>query len=202
MMSKLVIASSNKGKLAELDRQLAQRGITVISQGKLNIPDAVEDGLSFVENAIKKARHAAKLSGLPALADDSGIAVDALGGRPGIHSARYAESQGDSANNQKLLSEMAAMTHRSARFHCCLVLMRHAEDPTPVICNGVWEGTILRTPQGENGFGYDPVFLPNDSTRAAAEFSAEEKMKSSHRAQALALLNDFLDAHPEWLTSD
>lgn len=202
MMSKLVIASSNKGKLAELDRQLAQRGITVISQGKLNIPDAVEDGLSFVENAIKKARHAAKLSGLPALADDSGIAVDALGGRPGIYSARYAESQGDSANNQKLLSEMAAMTHRSARFHCCLVLMRHAEDPTPVICNGVWEGTILRTPQGENGFGYDPVFLPNDSTRAAAEFSAEEKMKSSHRAQALALLNNFLDAHPEWLTSD
>jgi XTP/dITP diphosphohydrolase len=202
MMSKLVIASSNKGKLAELDRQLAQRGITVISQGKLNIPDAVEDGLSFVENAIKKARHAAKLSGLPALADDSGIAVDALGGRPGIYSARYAESQGDSANNQKLLSEMAGMTHRSARFQCCLVLMRHAEDPTPVICNGVWEGTILRTPQGENGFGYDPVFLPNDSTRAAAEYSAEEKMKSSHRAQALALLNDFLDAHPEWLTSD
>lgn len=202
MMSKLVIASSNEGKLAELNRQLAHRGITVISQGKLNIPDAVEDGLSFVENAIKKARHAAKLSGLPALADDSGIAVDALGGRPGIYSARYAENQGDSANNQKLLSEMAAMTHRSARFHCCLVLIRHAEDPTPVICNGVWQGSILRAPQGKNGFGYDPVFLPNDSTRAAAEYSAEEKMKSSHRAQALALLNDFLDAHPEWLTSD
>ena len=201
-MNKLVLASSNAGKLAELNRQFEHRGITVISQGKLDIPDAVEDGLSFVENAIKKARHAAKLSGLPALADDSGIAVDALGGQPGIYSARYAGGGGDSANNQKLLSEMAGMTQRSARFHCCLVLMRHAEDPTPIICNGVWEGTILAAPQGENGFGYDPVFLPSGSSKAAAEYSAEEKMKSSHRAQALALLNDFLNTHPEWLASD
>ncbi|WP_298633206.1 RdgB/HAM1 family non-canonical purine NTP pyrophosphatase [uncultured Umboniibacter sp.] len=199
-MSKLVLASSNQGKLAELNRQLEHRGITVISQGELNIPDAVEDGLSFVENAIKKARHAAKLSGLPALADDSGIAVDALGGKPGIYSARYADNQGDEANNRKLLLAMADKTQRSARFHCCLVLMRHAEDPTPVICNGVWEGRILTAPQGRNGFGYDPVFLPSGSDRAAAEYSSEEKMTTSHRAQALALLNDFLNTHPEWLT--
>lgn len=201
-MSKLVLASSNAGKLAELNRQLEHRGITVISQGELNIPDAVEDGLSFVENAIKKARHAAKLSGLPALADDSGIAVDALGGRPGIYSARYAGSLGDAANNQKLLTEMDGVVHRQARFHCCLVLMRHAEDPTPVICNGVWEGSILAAPQGENGFGYDPVFLPTGADRAAAQFSPAEKMAVSHRAQALSLLHDFLSTHPEWLASD
>ena len=198
-MNRLVLASNNKGKLRELNRQLDDLAIEVVAQADLGIPDAVEDGLSFVENAIKKARHAAELSGLPALADDSGLSVDALGGAPGIYSARYADGQGDAANNLKLLATLGDSPQRSARFHCCLVLMRHPQDPTPIICNGEWEGQIATSLSGTQGFGYDPLFLPNGIDVSAAELSSEQKMSMSHRAQALGLLKSFLRRHPEWL---
>ncbi|MBW9265532.1 MAG: RdgB/HAM1 family non-canonical purine NTP pyrophosphatase [Candidatus Thiodiazotropha sp. (ex. Lucinisca nassula)] len=188
---KIVLASNNAGKVREINQLLASEQITVVAQKEFNIPDAIEDGLSFVENAIKKARHAASLSGLPAIADDSGIEVDALNGAPGIYSARFAgPGSTDEANLQKLLDHLKDIPEeqRSARFQCLLVYMRHAEDPTPIICQGTWEGRILLQPRGENGFGYDPIFYVPTHDCSSAELAPEVKNSLSHRGQALKKL--------------
>lgn len=188
---KVLIASSNKGKLKEFSNMLGELGVSIVSQEQLGISDAVEDGLSFVENALKKARHACQQSGLAAIADDSGLAVPALNGEPGIYSARYGGAHGnDKANNDKLLHEMQTLddAQRLAYFHCVLVYMQHPEDPTPIICHGRWQGTILRSPQGEQGFGYDPLFYVAEEQCSAAELSRERKAQLSHRGQALRAL--------------
>jgi XTP/dITP diphosphohydrolase len=194
---KVVLASNNKGKLRELGELLADHHMQIVAQGEFGIPDAIEDGLSFVENAIIKARHAAALSSLPAIADDSGLEVDALNGEPGIYSARYAgEGGGDAANNRKLLEALAEVPddQRSARFQCVMVFMRHAKDPTPLVCQGSWEGRILREPQGANGFGYDPLFWVPGENATAAELPAEVKNAQSHRGKALRCLLEQLAA--------
>ncbi|MES9992056.1 MAG: XTP/dITP diphosphatase [Candidatus Thiodiazotropha sp.] len=188
---KIVLASNNAGKVREINQLLTGEQITVVAQKDFNIPDAIEDGLSFVENAIKKARHAAGLSGLPAIADDSGIEVDALNGAPGIYSARFAgPAASDEANLQKLLAHLKQTPdeQRSARFQCLMVYMRHAEDPTPIICQGTWEGRILHQPQGENGFGYDPIFYVPSHNCSSAELEPDVKNSLSHRGQALQAL--------------
>jgi len=192
---RVVLASNNRGKLRELGELLAGHHTRVLPQAEFDIPEAVEDGLSFVENAIKKARNAARHSGLPAIADDSGLEVDVLDGAPGIYSARYAGDGGDAANNAKLLRALADVADelRTARFQCVMVYMRHAEDPTPLICQGTWEGTILREPRGENGFGYDPLFFVPGENATAAELPADIKNAQSHRGQALRALVNALD---------
>lgn len=188
-IKQLVLASNNAGKLAELSAMLAPSHIEVLPQSAFAIEDADETGLSFVENAILKARHAARISGLPALADDSGLAVDALGGAPGIYSARYAGDHGnDAANNAKLLQALSGMDNRRAQFVCALALVRHADDPLPIICEGLWRGQILTAARGDNGFGYDPLFQPDGMTCASAELSKAEKNTVSHRALALKAL--------------
>lgn len=183
----LVLASGNPGKLKELQAMLGEQ-VTVLPQSQFVAEEAVEDGLSFVENAIIKARHACRASGLPALADDSGIAVDALAGAPGIYSARYAGAGGDAANNAKLLQALEGLPpeQRGARFISALVLMMHAEDPTPIICEGVWHGSILHSARGEHGFGYDPLFWVPERDCASAELPAADKNRISHRARAMA----------------
>lgn len=190
-MKKLVLATGNKGKVAELAPLLLPFGFEVIPQTQLQVPDADETGLSFIENAILKARHAAALTGLPALADDSGLAVDALGGAPGIYSARFAGEHGnDQANIDLLLQKLADVTpaKRSAQFHCVLALVRHANDPTPLIAHGIWHGHISKQQTGNGGFGYDPVFYLESLGKTAAELSKEQKAAISHRGQALQLL--------------
>jgi XTP/dITP diphosphohydrolase len=199
-MTSVVLASSNQGKLRELNTALNYLGVEFTPQSTLNIDDAVEDGLSFVENAIIKARHAARLSGLPALADDSGLSVDALGGAPGIYSARYSGSRDDRDNYLKLLNELHDKDNRVAQFNCCLVLVRHWQDPTPLICQGVWSGNILHAPQGDGGFGYDPVFQPTGLDISAAELSKEQKSKISHRGKAVEQLLSALSVRPNWLS--
>lgn len=190
----LVLASNNKGKIAEFDHLFQQLNLPVeiIPQCKLNIEDAIEDGLSFVENAIIKARHASKLSGKPAIADDSGLCVPILGGAPGIYSARYAGEHGnDAANNQKLLADLAHFRKDGevieGMFVCVLALVTHAEDPLPQIFQGIWKGEILETARGENGFGYDPLFWVAERNCSSAELSKEEKSKISHRGKAMQL---------------
>lgn len=188
---KIVLASNNAGKVREINQLLAGEQITVVAQKEFNIPETIEDGLSFVENAIKKARHASSLSGLPAIADDSGIEVDAMNGAPGIYSARFAgPGATDEANLKKLLSHLEEIPdhERSARFQCLLVYMRHAEDPTPIICQGTWEGRILHEPRGENGFGYDPIFYVPTHHCSSAELPPDVKNNLSHRGQALKKL--------------
>ncbi|MEN8213147.1 MAG: XTP/dITP diphosphatase [Pseudomonadota bacterium] len=188
---RIVLASNNAGKVREINQLLEHSGIEVVPQAQFDIADAIEDGLSFVENAIIKARHAASHSGLPAIADDSGIEVDALDGAPGIYSARYAgENASDEENLQKLLEELKAVPEeqRSARFQCLMVYMRHAKDPTPIICQGTWEGHILTSPQGDNGFGYDPVFFVPEKGCSSAELDAATKNSLSHRGKALQQL--------------
>jgi XTP/dITP diphosphohydrolase len=189
---KLVLASGNAGKLAELRELLARSGIELIAQSELGIGDAEEPGLTFVENAILKARHAAGASGLPALADDSGLCVDALDGAPGLHSARYAGAHGDNAgNNAKLLRELDGMpdAKRTAHFTCVLALLRGVHDPDPIIATGRWRGRVLTAPRGERGFGYDPVFLPADGGGgASAELEPALKNRISHGGKALAML--------------
>lgn len=189
-MQRVVLASGNKGKLKELGELLSNADIEVIPQSAFDVPEVAEDGLSFVENALIKARHAARISGLPAIADDSGLEVDALSGAPGIYSARYADGQGDAANNAKLLAALTDIpdADRTARFQCLMVYLRHAEDPTPIICQGTWEGRILREAQGTNGFGYDPLFFVPGENSSAAELAAEIKNGQSHRGQALRCL--------------
>lgn len=186
--AKVVLASSNKGKLREINHIIAGLGMEALPQSDFGVPDADETGLSFVENALLKARHAARLTGLPAIADDSGLEVDALNGAPGIYSARYAGVGASDADNvQKLLSALTDVPEagRTARYQCLLVFMAHAEDPTPLICQGSWEGRILFAPQGENGFGYDPVFWVPSEQCSAAELPPEVKNRLSHRGQAL-----------------
>lgn len=194
---RVVLASNNKGKLRELGELLAGHRIQVLPQSEFDTPEAVEDGLSFIENALKKARNAARHSGLPAIADDSGLEVDALNGAPGIYSARYAGDGGDGANNTKLLEALADTPddQRSARFQCVMVFMRHAEDPTPLVCQGTWEGQILRQPQGDNGFGYDPLFFVPGENASAAELPAAIKNAQSHRGQALRALVKAMQEH-------
>lgn len=195
----LVLASNNKGKVAEFETLFQQLHLPVeiIPQGRLNIEDAIEDGLSFVENAIIKARHAAKISGKPALADDSGICVPVLGGAPGIYSARYAGEHGnDAANNQKLLEDLQAFRQEGqaieGMFVCVLALVEHAEDPLPKIFQGIWTGEILDAVRGENGFGYDPLFWLPELGKSSAELSKAEKNQISHRGQAMQLFRQSL----------
>ena len=186
--SRIVLASNNAGKLREIDQLLAGAGIHVEPQRGFDIGEAEETGLTFVENAILKARHAAAGSGLPAIADDSGIEVDALNGAPGIYSARYAGPDADdAANNDKLLAELADVpdAERTARYQCVMVYLRHPKDPTPLVCVGTWEGRILHAPQGSNGFGYDPLFFVPTHGCSAAELDPATKNNLSHRGQAL-----------------
>lgn len=196
-MSKIVLASGNAGKVREINNLLSNHGIEVVPQTDFDIPEAIEDGLSFVENAIIKARHAAKLTGLPAIADDSGIEVDALNHAPGIYSARYSgEGANDQRNNEKMLKALDGVSEadRNARYQCVMVFMRDAEDPTPIIAQGSLEGRIMTAPRGEGGFGYDPIFWLPEKNCAAAELSLEEKNKISHRAIALNRLVEKLTA--------
>lgn len=190
-MSTIVLATGNKGKVKELDELLAEHHINVKPQSEFNVPDVAETGTTFVENAIIKARHAAKITGLPAIADDSGLEVDALNGAPGVYSARYAgEGASDQDNNNKLIAalENVPEENRSARFHCVLVFMKHENDPTPIICHGKWEGSIITTPQGEQGFGYDPLFWQATLDMTSAQLPRDIKNTLSHRGQALQLL--------------
>ncbi|HRF13473.1 MAG: RdgB/HAM1 family non-canonical purine NTP pyrophosphatase [Candidatus Accumulibacter phosphatis] len=186
---KLVLASNNTKKLKELDAILAPLGWQLVPQGELGVPEAEEPHCTFVENALAKARHASLLTGLPALADDSGLCVDAFGGAPGVQSARYAgEPRSDSRNNQKLLCELGDNPQRTAHFVSLIVFVRHADDPQPIIAEGEWHGEILSAARGDDGFGYDPLFYLRELDRTAAELDAAEKNRRSHRGQALARL--------------
>ncbi|HGY5078532.1 TPA: XTP/dITP diphosphatase [Citrobacter gillenii] len=194
-MQKVVLATGNAGKVRELASLLSDFGLDVVAQTDLGVDSAEETGLTFIENAILKARHAAQITGLPAIADDSGLAVDALGGAPGIYSARYSgEDATDRQNLEKLLHTLQDIPDekRQAQFHCVLVYMRHADDPTPVVCHGRWPGVIAREPAGDGGFGYDPIFFVPSEGKTAAELTREEKSTISHRGQALKLLLDAL----------
>jgi len=190
-LKKIVLASNNAGKIREINELLSKQQLEVLPQKNFSNAEVVEDGLTFIENAIKKARFAAAVSGLPAIADDSGIEVDALNGQPGIYSARYAgEDASDQQNLGKLLDALKDVpeAQRSARFQCLMVYLEHENDPTPIICQGTWEGRILAAPRGENGFGYDPVFYVPTDHCSAAELSADRKNALSHRGQALKKL--------------
>ena len=200
-MQRIVIASSNPGKLREFRQMLEPLGLEIVPQGELGIPDADEPHDTFVENALAKARHASRLSGLPAFADDSGICVAALGGEPGVRSARYAEDcpgdgrdTQDAHNNRKLIARLAGGHDRRAHYYCVIVLVRHAADPEPLIADGRWHGEVIEHARGSNGFGYDPYFYLHELGRTAAELDADEKNAISHRGQALrrlvALLRD------------
>lgn len=188
---KIVLASNNAGKVREINQLLSDQQIQVVPQKEFGIGDIEETGLTFVENAILKARNAAKESGLAAIADDSGLEVDALKGAPGIYSARFAGSDcNDQDNNIKLLESLKDIPEqeRTARFQCVMIYLRHGEDPTPIICQGTWEGRILQTPSGENGFGYDPLFFVPERNCSSAELPAATKNQLSHRGQALRKL--------------
>ena len=196
-MTRLVLASGNAGKLAELRALLDGTGAELVAQSELGVADAEETGLTFVENALLKARHAARATGLPALADDSGLCVDALGGAPGLYSARYAGGHGDSAANiARLLGELEGLNPqwRTAHFYAVIVLLRHAEDPQPLVAEGVWPGLILDAPRGAGGFGYDPVFLDTEHGLSAAQLDPAVKNRISHRGRALAQLRQRLPA--------
>ncbi len=194
MPDTVVLASGNKGKLAELQDALSGTGLLLQPQSELGVSDAIEDGLTFVENALIKARHASRCTGLPALADDSGLVVPSLGGAPGIYSSRYS-GNGDAANNSKLLEAMAGLEGkaRGAHFFCVLVYLQSAEDPAPMIVDGRWHGVISHCPRGEGGFGYDPIFEDGQSGRCAAEMTMEQKRAVSHRGLAVAALRAQLD---------
>ena len=195
MIPRLVLASGNAGKLREFRRLLAPRGLEVIPQSELDIPEADEPHATFVENALAKARHASELAGLPALADDSGVCVAALGGAPGVHSARYAgEPASDARNNAKLVAALQGVTDRRAHYYCVLVLVRHAADPEPLLAEGAWHGTIIDQPRGSGGFGYDPHFLDDTSGLTGAELALERKNELSHRGKAIRDLLAKLDA--------
>lgn len=193
--TELALATGNRGKLAEMQALLAPLGLDVVPQSDFDFEQPPETGSTFVENALIKARAASAASGLPAIADDSGLAVDALGGAPGVHSARYAGTHGDdAANNAKLLAALDGQANRGAQFICLCVLLRHPDDPIPLIAQGIWRGTILQSPQGEGGFGYDPLFLPDGCTVSSAELPAAEKNRLSHRGQAMTQLVEHLRA--------
>jgi XTP/dITP diphosphohydrolase len=189
MTRTIILASNNAGKLKEFSELLAPVGFDLRTQGEFNVPEAEEPYSTFVENALEKARHAARITGLPALSDDSGVCANALGGAPGVLSARYAgEPKSDARNNQKLIADLAAHADKSAYYYCVLVLVRHANDPQPVIAEGRWDGKIVATPSGQGGFGYDPHFWLPALGKTAAELSAAEKNRLSHRGQALRML--------------
>ena len=188
-LPRLVLASNNPGKLREFRRLLAPLGIDVIAQGDLGIPEAEEPHFTFVENALAKARHASAQAKLPALADDSGVCVAALGGAPGVQSARYAgEPKSDARNNAKLVAALQGVADRRAHYACVLVLVRHADDPEPLIAEGQWHGTIIDAPRGEGGFGYDPHFLDIAAGLTGAELPLERKNERSHRGKAMRAL--------------
>jgi XTP/dITP diphosphohydrolase len=194
----VVFASNNAGKTREVAAQLAGLGIELLPQSQFGVQSVEETGLSFVENAILKARHASRISGLPAIADDSGIEVDALQGAPGVHSARYGGPDADdAANNARLLQALDAVAEpeRTARYQCVMVFLRHAADPTPIICQGSWEGLILRQPRGDGGFGYDPLFWLPDLQCTAAELGLDQKNRFSHRGRALRQLLETLSGN-------
>ena len=188
-MQKLIIASGNAGKLREIQHLLQPLGIETLPQSDFAVPEAEEPYATFIENALAKARHASRLTALPALADDSGICVDALNGAPGVFSARYAgEPKSDRRNNEKLLEALHSHENRHAHYYCVMVLVRHADDPQPLIAEGVWQGEILRAPRGDGGFGYDPIFLDSKTEKTGAELPLDIKNRISHRGQALAKL--------------
>jgi len=192
-MQTILLASNNGKKIAELSAILASFGIEIKAQRDYGIEDVPETGLTFIENALIKARHAARQSGLPAIADDSGLCVPALGGAPGIYSARYS-GEGDAGNNRKLLAALENVQDRRAYYVCLIVYLRHADDPLPIIAQGLWHGTIALEARGDGGFGYDPLFVPAGDSRTAAEYSAAEKNSISHRARALAAFTElYLD---------
>ena len=191
MHKKVVLATGNKGKVKELARMLSCLDFEVLPQSEFDVTEVAETGTTFVENAIIKARHAAKQTGLPAIADDSGLAVHSLGGEPGVYSARYSGDQAtDRSNITKLLDAMSGIPKekRQAKFLCVLVFMRHTDDPTPIICQGEWHGEIMTEQQGENGFGYDPIFWVEEQNCSSAQLSPEQKNTLSHRGKALKLL--------------
>lgn len=193
-MTKIVLASGNSGKLREFSQLLSPLGFTLLPQSEFDVPEVAETGLSFVENAIIKARHAAEITGLPALADDSGLEIDALHGAPGIYSSRFAGEKATDEDNIAIVLDAlrdVPETERSARFQCILVFMRHAKDPTPLICQGSWQGQILTEAVGEGGFGYDPIFRVAETDCSAAELSSEQKHAISHRGKAM---RQFLEA--------
>lgn len=193
MFNKLVIASNNPGKLREIGQILAPLGMEIIPQSAFKVPQAEEPHASFIENALAKARNAARLTGLPALADDSGICVDALRGAPGVISAHYAGKPGsDARNNRKLLEILESEDNRHAHYYCVLLLMRHGDDPQPLVAEGEWHGEIMRNPRGSGGFGYDPLFLDPILGKSGAELAPEQKNRVSHRGKALAALVDVL----------
>lgn len=188
-LSRIVVASNNPGKLNEFQQLLSPLGLTFIPQGQLNVPEAEEPHCTFVENALAKARHASRITGLPALADDSGLCVEALMGAPGVLSARFAgEPKNDARNNQKLLDELAGTQDRRAHFYCVLVLVRHADDPQPLIAEGEWHGEIVAEAAGEAGFGYDPLFWVPQQACTSAQLDATLKNRLSHRGQAMMVL--------------
>ena len=192
-MRQLVLASNNPGKIREISAILAPLAIEVIPQAQLNIPEADEPHGTFIENALAKARHAAVASGLPALADDSGICVDALDGAPGVYSARFAgDPRSDERNNQRLLELLALSDNRTAHYYCVIVVLRHVDDPQPLIAEGEWQGEVLRAPRGTGGFGYDPLFLDPTIGLTGAELPMEKKNRISHRGKALTLLAERL----------
>jgi len=196
-MKRLVIATGNAGKLREFCELLAPLGIEVLPQSDFNVPEAEEPHCTFVENALAKARHAARITGLPALADDSGICVDALNGAPGVISAIYAGlPRSDARNNEKLMADMAGKSDRAAHYHCALVLVRHPQDPEPLIAEGEWCGELLLEPRGDDGFGYDPYFLDPEYRQTGGELPLAVKNRISHRGRALAVLLDKLQQHP------
>ena len=196
-MRKLVIASSNSGKLREIGHLLEPLEIEVVPQSAFKVAEVDEPYPTFIENAIAKARHACEYTGLPSLADDSGLCVNALGGQPGIRSARYGgEPKSDARNNRKLVDALKNQVSRSAHYYCIIVLLRHAEDPRPIIADGIWHGEIVLDQRGEGGFGYDPHFFLPDLAKTAAELPMEQKSRISHRGKALALLIERIRA--EW----
>lgn len=189
MTQRLILASNNAGKLKEFSEILGPIGFTLHPQGQFNVPEADEPYATFVENALEKARHASRLTGLPALADDSGVCVNAFGGKPGVWSARFAgEPKSDARNNEKMIADLAAHEDKSAYYYCVLVYVRHADDPQPVIADGVWNGEITPVARGSNGFGYDPHFYIPALGKCAAELTPAEKNALSHRGQALRAL--------------
>ena len=192
---RLVLASNNAGKLREFRRLLAPLGIDVVAQADLGIPEAEEPHATFVENALAKARHASRIARLPALADDSGVCVDALAGAPGVQSARYAgEPKSDARNNAQLIAELSGVADRRAHYYCVLALMRHGDDPEPLLAEGRWDGTIIDAPRGDGGFGYDPHFLDDETGLTGAELPLETKNRLSHRGKALRTLITRLEA--------
>jgi XTP/dITP diphosphohydrolase len=189
MTQRLILASNNAGKLKEFNALLSTVGFSVHAQGEYDVPEADEPFHTFVENALQKARHASRLTGLPALADDSGVCVNALGGAPGVYSARFAgEPKSDARNNQKMIADLAAHADKSAYYYCVLVFVRHADDPQPVIADGRWNGEMIAEARGNGGFGYDPHFYVPALGKCAAELTSEEKNAMSHRGQALRAL--------------